>query len=285
MALEDIEVSRDQRDVEEALAALDFADEPEIFIAACRILGHFPPTPGIAGKMLPQVLESPYLEVQRAAAQLLSRDPDEAQADVGRLWIRNHEGLSEAGVYDEYPDFPAHYAGIGFPKYPAAEWFSPADSDRSIGWSTKDDVAAVSRWFSDTLHAEAWDMERWMKQRSEQAVLAFKSFDQSKMTRIQQLAEKMAKGDQSAATEIEKLQKEMEKSAQDANASVQKMVDNVALPPGSSAHDARWIVAQTKGGRVSTVVLVYQMPKLQRTVIQLAWDLSDYPSAWPKAKS
>ena len=54
-ALEEIERARDQRGTEEALAALDLADEPEILVAACRVLGQFPNTPGIAEKALPLV--------------------------------------------------------------------------------------------------------------------------------------------------------------------------------------------------------------------------------------
>jgi hypothetical protein len=45
--------------------------------------------------------------------------------------------------------------------------------------------------------------------------------------------------------------------------------------------EARWIVAARKDGRVSRVVLVYPIQGGKRTVIQLAWDLTDFPSAWP----
>jgi hypothetical protein len=284
VALQETERSRDQRGTQEALAALDLADEPEIIIAACRILGQFPDTPNIAEKILPHMLESPYLEVERVAARLMSTIPDPGLAEVGRLWVENHGALSVAGAYDEYPDFPAHYAGLGYPKYPGAQWFSPADSDRSIGWSTKDGVGAVSRWFSEALHAEAVDSEKWVQHQSAQANVAFQTIDQSKVARMQQLMDKVSKGDQAAVAEFEKLQKELDRAQQDASAAIEKGVDKV-LPPTSSAAGARWIVAQKKGGRVSRLVLVYPVPSIQRTVIQLVWDLTDYPSAWPKAKS
>jgi hypothetical protein len=284
MALQQIERSHDLRGTQEALAGLDLADEPEILIAACRILGHFPDTPGIAGKILPHLLESPYLEVQRVAAQLLSANPDPGFAEVGRLWIENHSELPRAGAYEEYPDFPSHYAAMGFPKYAGASWFPPADSDRSIGWSTKDDVGAVSRWFSEALHAEALDAEAWVQRGSEQAKLAFQTIDQSKIARMQQLMEKAAKGNQAAAAQLEKLQKEIDSAQQDVSASIEKGVDKVAVAPASSGPGARWIVAQKKGGRVSRLVLVYPVASLQRTVIQHVWDLVDYPSAWPKPK-
>jgi hypothetical protein len=31
-------------------------------------------------------------------------------------------------------------------------------------------------------------------------------------------------------------------------------------------------------------VLVYPLQGLKRTVIQLAWDLTDYPSTWPESR-
>ena len=58
-ALQDIERARDNRGSVEALVALDLTDEPEILVAACRVLGQFPDTPGITEKALPLVLGSP----------------------------------------------------------------------------------------------------------------------------------------------------------------------------------------------------------------------------------
>ena len=174
MALEDIERSRDQRGTQDAFAALDLADEPDIVVAASRILGRFPDTPGIAAKVMPFMLESPYLEVQRVAAELLKAGPDPALADVGGLWLQNHSGVSGDSNYDEYPDFPAHYDSLGFPAYPGAEWFSPADTDRSIGWSTKESVATVTRWFVDSLQ-EPGGRRRAVDSRAERRVNAARS--------------------------------------------------------------------------------------------------------------
>ena len=55
-------------------------------IAAMRVLGRFPDTPGIAQKVLPLLLDSPWLKVQEVAAQLLSRVPDPAVAGLGTQW-------------------------------------------------------------------------------------------------------------------------------------------------------------------------------------------------------
>jgi hypothetical protein len=278
MALEEIDRSGDQRGTQEALAALDFSDEPDILIAACRVLGRFPDTPGVGARVLPFALESPYLEVQRVAAALLKAGPDPGLAEVGGLWLQNHDTLQADTNYDAYPDLPAHYASLGFPDYPGAEWFSPADSDRSIGFSTKENVATVSRWFADSLKSPAIGVQQWLSERN----AAVRLPDQSKMARMQQLVEKVVKGDQAARAEIEKLQKEFEIDQQKMERAAQQSVGDLVPPSSASAmSEARWIVAQRKDGRVSRVVLVYPLRGLQRTVIQVVWDLSDYPSAWP----
>ncbi len=279
MALEEIERSGDQRGTQEALAALDFSDEPDILIAACRMLGRFPDTPGVGARVLPFALESPYLEVQRVAAELLKAGPDPGLAEVGGLWLQNHSGMQADTNYDEYPDFPAHYASLGFPEYPGTEWFSPADSDRSIGFSTKENVATVARWFADSLKSSAIGVEQWIAERN----AAVKLPDQSKMARMQQLVERVVKGDAAARAELETLQKEFESQQKNTEQALKQSVGDL-LPPSSVMTEARWVVAQRKDGHVSRVVLVYQLRGLQRTVIQLAWDLTDYPSAWPASR-
>jgi hypothetical protein len=132
--LRETEKSRDQRGTQEALAALDLVDEPEIVAAACRVLLQFPGTPGIAEKVLPLMLKSRYAEVQRMSANLLSRIEGSELAQVGNIWFQNHGRLPNDTPYTEYPDFPAHYAKLGFPKYPAPSGFRrPIRIDRSDG--------------------------------------------------------------------------------------------------------------------------------------------------------
>jgi hypothetical protein len=276
-ALELAERSGDQRGTEEALAALDLADEPEIVVAAGRVLGHFPETPGISTKALP-LLQNPYSEVQRVGAELLKAAPDPALAEVGGIWLANHGTLRADTAYDEYPSFAALYPKLGFPMYPGAEWFSPADTDRSIGWSTTESAATVTKWFSDALKTPALGAEQWMAERN--AALKLLVPDQAKMARMQQLVEKALKGDVAARAELEQLQKEFEGRQRNTERAAKQSIADI-LPPGAAMVDARWIVAERKNERVSRVVLVYPLQGLKRTVIQLAWDLSDYPSAWP----
>lgn len=276
-ALEMIERSGDQRGTEEALAALDITDEPEIIIAAGGVLGLFPDTPGISAKALP-LLQNPYLEVQRVGAELLKAGPDPGLAEIGGIWLGNHSRSGVESAYDDYPSFASLYPRLGFPMYPGAEWFSPADTDRSIGWSTTASAADVTKWFSDTLKTPAIGAEQWFAERN--AALKLLMPDQSKMARMQQLVEKVLKGDAAAKAELDTLQKEFESQQQKTERALKQSVVDLN-PPSASMAGARWIVAQRKDGRVSRVVLVYPLQGLKRTVVQLAWDLTDYPSAWP----
>jgi hypothetical protein len=53
-------------------------------------------------------------------------------------------------------------------------------------------------------------------------------------------------------------------------------------PPGSAEPDqVHYLIAQEKAGHVSRLILVYRQKVPERTVIQMAWDLRDYPPAWP----
>jgi hypothetical protein len=279
-ALERLVASKDQRGVEKALIALDFPDEPEIFAAACGILGRAPATPGIVEKVLPQLLGNRYIEVQRMAATLLAATSDPA-AEIGRLWLRNHGDLQTLSPYDEYPDFPAEHAGLGFPKYAGAEWFAPADSDRSVGFWTKDDVATVTQWFAQALHAEAMDVIKWNQFTTAETMAVMKS-NEALVARYQEAAGKAFKGDKAAAAQVEAMQKDLEKMTAALEESSKKGLAQV-LPADSAMAEARWIVPKRKDGRASTLVLVYPIPGMQRTVIQLAWHLADYPDAWGMA--
>ncbi len=192
-ALQDIERARDNRGSVEALVALDLTDEPEILVAACRVLGQFPDTPGIAEKALPLVLGSPYIEVQQAAANLIARNSDDKIADIGRLWSQNHSNLGFQNEFQEYPDFPAHYAAMKFPAYPGAQWFSPGDSQQSIGWSTPDDAATVAAWMAKALNSQPLTTQQWFERKSAAAVQAFQAMDQAKVDRMTELTEQYSK--------------------------------------------------------------------------------------------
>lgn len=281
-----IEKSGDQRGTEEAFTGLDLADEPEILIAAMRVLGHFPETKDLALRVLPLMLDSPYIRVQSMAANVLIANPDEGLQSLGRLWVESHGELRADSAYDEYPDFPAHYDSMGFPKYAGAEWFSPGDSDRSIGWSTKDDVATVARWFGDTLRAEQMDIEKWNQEFGQQTMVLMKAvIDPARTTRMQQLMERLMKGEQAAQAELEKLQKETDAAQKVADVAFEKSISKAAYVPATFAGGARWIIAGKKGERISKLIIIFPIPSIQRTGIKVVWDLSDYPSAWPPEKT
>ena len=206
-SLEAIEDSRDQRGVEEAVAALDLDDEPEVLIAACRVLGPFPDTPGIAEKVTPLLLDSPYLEVKRLAALVLSRNPESDLAAMASQWSGNHEGLSSEDPYDELPGIPSHYAAMGFPDYPGAEWFTPADSDRSVGWWSADPPSVVAARLGEMLGVEAMDYQQWIERSQQQMMNAYQSIDQAKVDEVQKLTPEFIKTqDDKLLERIESLQ-------------------------------------------------------------------------------
>ena len=285
-ALEEIEDSRDQRGVEEALAALDLEDEPEILVAACRILGRFPDTPGIAEKVTPLLLYSPYLQVQQFAANLLSRNPDPVAAAMGSQWSSNHGVLYTDEPYTELPGIPAHYSDMDFPEYPDAERYTPADSDRSVGWRVAATPTEVSAWLAEDLDVEALSYDQWVQRSSAEIMAGYQSMmEQPQATQLQQLTtEYMQNQDPALLEKIQQLQAEMEVVSRKLQEDTDKALTNVLTPPGGAApEDVYYLIAEEKDGHVARAILVYRHTGAERTVMQMAWNLGDYPAAWPAA--
>ncbi len=285
-ALEEIEDSRDQRGTEEALAALDIVDEPEILVAASRVLGYFPDTPGIAEKALPLMLESPYLAVEQAAARLLSQTQDPAMAGMGSQWSSNHGVLYTDDPYELLPDIPGHYYDMEFPAYPDAEWYSPADSDRSVGWRVTATPSEVSAWLAEEIGVQAMSFDQWSQRSSEEMMKAYQAvMDPAYTEEMQKLMEQYMKNqDPAVAEKIQKKQEEMEVVSKKIESDAAKTLNNVLMPPGGVVmEDLSYFVAEEKDGHISRAILVYRYPGSDRTVMQMAWDLRDYPPAWPVA--
>ena len=285
-ALEEIEDSRDQRGVEEALAALDLEDEPEILVAACRILGRFPDTPGIAEKVTPLLLYSPYLQVQQFAANLLSRNPDPVAAAMGSQWSSNHGALYTDEPYTELPGIPAHYSDMDFPEYPDAERYTPADSDRSVGWRVAATPTEVSAWLAEDLDVEALSYDQWVQRSSAEIMAGYQSMmEQPQATQLQQLTtEYMQNQDPALLEKIQKKQEEMDAVSKQIESDNSKTLNSVLSPPGDVAtEELSYFVAEEKDGHVARAILVYRHTGAERTVMQMAWNLGDYPAAWPAA--
>lgn len=283
MALEEMERSRDQRGADDALEALDIRDEPEVLVAAMRVLGQFPDTPGIADKVTPLLLESPYLQVQQLAARVLADNPDPTLAAIGAYWGNNHSTLYVENAYQEYPDFAPHYPGMGFPEYPDAEWFSPADSDRSVGWSTGADFATVSAWLSAEVGAEGLTYQQWGERLAQESMAVFQAIDPGKQAEVERLIEEWTKTQDMALLEkLQKLQEEMYAPAQAAGEVAEKGVASLGPPTATETQEqVRYFVAEERAGRTARLVIAYPLQSQGRTVIQHAWSLADYPSAWP----
>jgi hypothetical protein len=224
--------------------------------------------------------------VQQLAARVLGQNPDPELAGVGALWSGNHGALYAEDEYSEYPDFAAHYFDMEFPEYPDAEWFSPADSDRSVGWATTNDVATVIDWMHDELGAEPLNYQQWAEHQAAQSMAAFQAVDQSKVDRVQQLTAEYMKTENPALLEqMQKLQQEIYAPMENAGKVAEMGVTGVGLPSIAGVYDeARFFVAEEKDGHIARLVIVYPLAGLGRTVIQEAWNLVDYPSAWPPAE-
>lgn len=281
-SLEAIQDSRDQRGVEEAVAALDIDDEPEVLVAACRVLGRFPDTPGIDGKLTALVLQSPYLEVRRMAANVLERSSDAELAAMAGQWLQNHSSLQADNAYDEAPAVPAHYAVMGFPAYPGAERYSPADSDRSVGWSSADAPSVVAERLGRMLGVEPIDANAWMQLTQQQMMKAYDSMDKGKMQEVQTLTEEYQKTqDPALIARIEKLQQQINAPMEQFNRDSEKTPNEVVVATDyNQPEQIHYFVAEEKAEHVARLVLVYPQSGLGRTVIQNAWDLRDYPPAW-----
>jgi hypothetical protein len=284
LALETIEHSHDQRGVPLAMKALDLLDEPTVLIGACRVLGEFADTPGLAEKVLP-LLDSPYFEVQQIAASLIGKISDPAINTIAYQWSSNHGGVSVEGPYDEL-DFPDHYDGMGFPEYPGMERYTPADSDRSIAWWTPDPAATVSTRLAGIMGVQPLGYEQWSARVQQQMMTAVQgAMDPAKVAEIEKLTEQYVKKQDAEIMErIQKLQQEMMAPMEQASANSERAIDNVAVPSGSAPiEQVHYFIAEEKDDHVARMVLVYRQPGVERTVIQMSWNLRDYPPAWGDA--
>jgi hypothetical protein len=285
-ALEGIDHSRDKRGVEEALAALDLEDEPEILIAASRILGRFPDTPGIAEKITPLFLESPYLKVRELAAEVLIRNPDQNLSDIADEWFRNRPNLDVDDPYEGLPDVPAQYAAMGFPEYPGAQRYMPADADRALGWWTSEPAKEVADRLAAQLGVETMDYLQWTERTQQEVMQAYASIDQSKLDEIQKLADEFARTqDMKLIERVEKLQVEMNAPMQKAQDDLQYTMNEVAIPTGAYQPDqVYYLIAEERAGHVARLIMIYRQPGIDRTIMQMAWDLRDYQPAWGDAQ-
>jgi hypothetical protein len=219
------------------------------------------------------------------AANVIERSPDPGLAAMAGQWLQNHSALQADNAYDESPAVPAHYAGMGFPAYPGAERYSPADSDRSVGWSTADAPAEVAERLGQMLGVTPIDSNAWVQRTQQQMMNAYNSMDQVKMQEVQQLTEEYLKTQDAALiARIEKLQQQINAPMEQFNRDAEKTLDGVAMPADfSQPEHIYYFLAEEKAGHLARLVLVYPQSGLGRTVIQTAWDLRDYPAAWPAA--
>jgi hypothetical protein len=109
--------------------------------------------------------------------------------------------------------------------------------------------------------------------------------DPDKEAEVQRLIEEFARTKDMAVLEkMQKLQEEMYAPAQAAGEIADKGVGALLPVMAPDAQEqVRYFIAEERAGHVARLVIAYPLPSLGRTVIQHAWNLTDYPSAWPAA--
>jgi len=171
---------------------------------------------------------------------------------------------------------------MGFPVIPDGQRFTPADSDRSVGWWTSDSPAAVSARMRDAVGTDPLDTLQWNERAQMEMMNVVASIDQSKVDEVEQLSEQYAKNlDPAVLARIQKLQEEIYAPMQSFGDDADKAVANVLYPGSASdGEGVYYFVAEERAGRPSRMILIYPQSGLNRTVVQMAWDLRDYPPAW-----
>jgi hypothetical protein len=114
---------------------------------------------------------------------------------------------------------------------------------------------------------------------------AVQSIDQTKVAELEKLTEQYVKSlDVKLMERIQALQQETYAPMQQATTDMAKAVNTVANPSGAAPIDqVYYLIAEEKDGHVARLILVYRQPTVERTVMQMSWDLRDYPSAWGEA--
>ena len=129
---------------------------------------------------------------------------------------------------------------------------------------------------------EALEYQQWADRAQQQMMNALQSIDQSKLDEVQALVEEFTRTQDATLLErIERLQAEISAPMQQFGEGAEMTVTQVANPPGSAEPDqVHYLIAEEKAGHVARLILVYRQRAPGRTVMQMAWDLRDYPRAW-----
>jgi hypothetical protein len=144
-------------------------------------------------------------------------------------------------------------------------------------------MTMVSSWISAELGVEPLTFPQWAENMRTQSMAVFQSVDPDKVARVQELVQEYIQTqDPALMEEAEKLQAEINAGVGAANEASQQGAEQLTIPMTSDAYDqVRYFVAEEKNGHIAKVVIVVPLTGFGRTVIQHAWNLGDYPSAWP----
>ena len=263
--LEDLEASRDQRNVPIALDAVASKD-PLVVAAGMRILGQFPREAGVTAAAWPYLFSSHPI-MQHLAAEIVSRGEDDAKAHVAKQWKKGHSGsVSDLTPYDRDPQRdPKTW---GWTAYEGAAHYPPGDSPTTLGYSTTASPDAVVAFYANAPGARTLTPDEFramvmapINSASDQinALMAEyqRTHDQSILQKIKTVTESISKGGGMAAM-------------------------NMPLPEG--AVTAKFVIAESRATKAARIAVVYAEPAIGKTVLMLSWDPSIYTAPMTFAK-
>ena len=148
-------------------------------------------------------------------------------------------------------------------------------------------MSTVTGWLRDELDTDPLDQRQWWERVSAAPMAVWQeAMSEEKQAELQRTIEEWTRTQDPALLErMQKLQLEMSAPMEAAGRIADLGVVQLVLPGVSEViQEARFFVAEEKDGHIARAVIAYPLPLHERTVIQHAWNLADYPSAWPPAE-
>lgn len=268
----------DPRVIDQALHALDSASTA-LQVDAVRYLGRVAiqdPDRHVETliRLVKLIAGTRSLQVGHEAARALVGSP---LRDLGQRWLDHHKDFPHdelaAAYYQPVPT--PDLAKLGFTTYANAIPYSPADTDRSLGYATHDPVDKVAAFFAKQAGTPAIDPGGWQ---------------QFMMTAFQHEMDPRANQPSAAdLAEIQRLNKEYQRTKDPALLQKVGAIMSAPRPLGPLgsrkpngmvtgaylryAGDGRAFVIKKLPDHIALMAFVYPEPAFKVTVIEYAWSL------------
>lgn len=233
----------DAKDVPAALSMLSFPDA-RVKVELVSFLAAHATAEGVEAALLPLIAD-PHPALQAAAAEGLSHGSDDGRR-LADQWQLGHSTYEIAARDRDPPRDPARW---GFPVYPHAAPYPPADAWMSMGLSTHDSIDAIARTLARELRTEPVAVD----------VIAGALNDM--MTDVSNAAQ--ADAARSGAEVLETWQ--------------QRMPIAAPLPSLEAMGNGKAFVVRDDQGIPTRIALVYVEPALKLAIIQYIWNARAFP--------